>query len=105
MVIDPSNNRQNGIMQSSSESGKARRGETNVSKKAEETQPSTKVGGDNVSLSVTGKTLAQLEASLGGTQEVNAEKVKALKAAIDSGSYRPDPVVIAEKMLADDSLF
>ena len=105
MVIDPGNNRQNGIMQSSSESGKARRGDVNPSKKAEEIQPSTKVGGDSVSLSVTGKTLAQLEASLGGSEEVNIEKVKALKLAIENGSYRPDPAVIAEKMLADDSLF
>ena len=106
MVIDPSNSRQSGITQSSSDSGKSRRSEVDMSKKAGQTQtPVKKEAGDSVSLSVTGKSLAQLEASLAGTDEVNVEKVRAIKAAIDNGSYRPDPVVIAEKMLADDSLF
>lgn len=104
MVIDSSNIRQNGITQANAEAGKARRGEAADAKKSPEAKEAKNSEGDSVSLSLTGKSLASLEANLANTPEVDSARVEALKAAVANGTYKVDASAIADKMLAQDKL-
>ena len=104
MVIDSSNIRQNGTTQANAEAGKARRGEAADTKKTPEAKEAKSSDGDSVSLSLTGKSLASLEAILANTPEVDSARVDALKAAVANGTYKVDASAIADKMLAQDKL-
>lgn len=56
---------------------------------------------DRINISQRGREVASLIASLDSLPEVREEKVQALKKAVDTGTYRVDPVRIAEKMLSE----
>jgi anti-sigma28 factor (negative regulator of flagellin synthesis) len=45
--------------------------------------------------------LAGLRAQVGPVDVVRAELVRRLRAAVESGEYRPDPVDVARSMLRD----
>ena len=105
MVIDPNHIKQSHLTSGNNETRKSRQvtthesdSGTNVTK----TQPSTT--GEKVSLSVTGKSLAQMESNLAGIPDVDSAKVRALKSAIENGSYRIDETTIADRILAQDDL-
>lgn len=104
MVIDSSNIRQNSTAQVNAEAAKTRRGETADAAKSQEAKTIKNNEGDSVSLSLTGKSLASLEANLANTPEVDSAKVEALKAAVANGTYQVDASAIADKMLAQDKL-
>lgn len=59
---------------------------------------------ESVSLSDTGKTLAQLEAKIASSPEVDIVKVDAIKSAIANGTYNIDDTAIATKLLAQDAI-
>lgn len=48
--------------------------------------------------------LAQVAKELAASPPVDAARVEQLKAAIASGDYRPDPMAIAAKMMALESV-
>lgn len=60
---------------------------------------------ETVRISPEGQTLSRLSKQLGSDTPVNREKVEALKAAIDDGTYEVNPQELAKKMLREDSLF
>ena len=45
--------------------------------------------------------LARLRAQIGSVDVVRAELVAGLRAAVESGEYRPDPADVARSMLRD----
>ena len=45
--------------------------------------------------------LAGLRAQVGPVDVVRVELVERLRAAVESGEYRPDPVAVAESVLRD----
>jgi negative regulator of flagellin synthesis FlgM len=47
--------------------------------------------------------LERMAADLAAAPPVDSARVTALKLAVDSGSYRPDPARIAEAMIAQES--
>lgn len=57
---------------------------------------------DRVTLSSQGRELQALQQRLAQVPEVRADKVKALKAAIERGEYHVPARAIADKMLAND---
>lgn len=57
----------------------------------------------SVSLSEAGKTLAQVEASLKSSPEIDQAKVDEMRAKIESGDYQIDSQNLAQKMLDIDS--
>lgn len=58
---------------------------------------------DSVSLSPTAQNIAKIEANLAQTPDVNAAKVSEIKTELESGAYKIDDNVIAEKILSEDS--
>lgn len=54
---------------------------------------------DSVSLSAQAQSLGKLEAAIASVADVDAEKVEAVRAALQSGQYRIDVEAIAEKIL------
>lgn len=64
-----------------------------------------KVATDNVNLSVQAQSLKALEAKLQKLPDVNEKRVSEIKAALDSGEYTVDDLVVADKLLGFDELF
>lgn len=56
---------------------------------------------DRIDISSRGKEVASLMTSIGSLPEVREEKVQALKEAIEAGTYKIDPIKVAEKMLSE----
>ncbi len=63
----------------------------------------SKDSGDSVNLSSEAQVLAQLEAQVKSTPDVDAERVATIKAAIDSGTYEFNAERVAQRMLDADS--
>lgn len=57
--------------------------------------------GDSVRISDAGRQLSQLEKSM-DTKAFNEQKVSLIKQSVESGTYKPDAMSIARKMLAYD---
>jgi flagellar biosynthesis anti-sigma factor FlgM len=53
---------------------------------------------DKVEISLKGKEVAELKSALNQIPEVRIDRVKEIKEAIEAGTYRIDPLKIAEKM-------
>ncbi len=99
MVIDPGNNVNNANIAA----GKAR--PTQVAKSgAQELTEAPADSSDNVSLSVSGMTLAQVEANIANSPDIDKAKVAVIKAAIANGSYKINPDKIAANILAQEGL-
>lgn len=62
-------------------------------------EPGKTKSGDTVSLTGTAQHLRQLEHSLAQQPVVDAQRVEAVKRAIDNGTYQIDPSRIASKMI------
>lgn len=60
---------------------------------------------DQVELSKEATTLKNIENALEQQPEVNQNKVDEIKAALESGTYQIDDLVVAERLLEIDSLF
>ena len=58
-------------------------------------------GGDRVSVSQEARELARLRAEVGPVDTVRTDRVSALRAAVESGQYRPEPVAVATSVLRD----
>lgn len=58
------------------------------------------VGSDTLSLTNTAQKLGELEKSLSAQPVVDTQKVEAMRAAIENGSYDIDPNRIANKMIS-----
>lgn len=58
---------------------------------------------DSVEISAAGRQLQELEKSM-DTQAFNEQRVSLIKQAVDDGTYKPDPMSIAQKMVEMDSL-
>lgn len=56
---------------------------------------------DRIEISSKGKEIASIIASLNILPEIREEKVQAIKEAVDSGTYKIDPLRVAEKMLGE----
>ena len=56
-------------------------------------------GSDVVSLTSTAETLNTLKREMGHTAPVDRQKVEAIKQALASGEYQPDPERVAQKFL------
>jgi negative regulator of flagellin synthesis FlgM len=66
------------------------------------TAPTTPIRTDRVEVSDTGRAMQIAAAALKRTPQIRADKVAALKARIDDGTYQVSGADIAERMLADD---
>lgn len=62
----------------------------------------TSEGGDRISLSPEARLRTEAYTAAMNAPDVRQAKVDALKAQVESGSYRPDSAVIAGKLLAED---
>ena len=71
---------------------------------AKASNATSSVEGDNVNLSQAGHSLSRLETAVANANDVDTQKVDAIRKAIDEGSYTIDANAIAQKLLADDSL-
>lgn len=102
MVIEPGNN----VNSTNNAASKTRQGQARASDSASvNTSNSSKDNsGDNVSLSNTGQSLSRLEAAVANVPEVDAERIAALKTAIEKGNYQVNAYNLAGKMLAHDDL-
>lgn len=56
---------------------------------------------DRIDISSKGKEVASIIASLNILPEIREEKVQAIKEAVNSGTYKVDPLRVAEKMLGE----
>jgi negative regulator of flagellin synthesis FlgM len=56
---------------------------------------------DRVDISRQGKEVASLMASINSLPELREDKVQQVKEAINSGTYKIDPMKVAEKMLSE----
>lgn len=101
MVIDPSNS----IHTSHMAANKAKPAAQREPKAEVSNDTGSDSASDNVSLSISGKTLAQVEASLAEAPDIDEAKVAVIKAAIANGSYKVDPDKIAASILAQESLY
>jgi negative regulator of flagellin synthesis FlgM len=70
-------------------------------------QPNTaaKVAVDSVNLSSNAQALKALEAKIQKLPDVNEKRVAEIKAALASGNYSVDDLVVADKLLGFDELF
>lgn len=59
---------------------------------------------DSVKLSSTGHSLSRLETAVASANEVDTNRVEAIRQAINDGSYSIDADAIATKLLDSDSL-
>lgn len=64
-----------------------------------------KAAAESVSLSSNAQALKAVEARIQKLPEINEKKVAEIKAALDSGQYSVDDLVIADKLLGFDDLF
>ncbi len=69
--------------------------------KGQVNEPQRQRQSDRIDISQRGKEVAAIIASLNSLPDIREEKVQALKEAIDKGTYKIDPVKIAEKMLSE----
>lgn len=60
---------------------------------------------ESVSLSSNAQALKTIEEKIQKLPEINEKKVAEIKAALDSGQYSVDDLVIADKLLGFDDLF
>lgn len=60
---------------------------------------------ESVSLSSNAQALKAVEEKIQKLPEINEKKVAEIKAALDSGKYSVDDLVIADKLLGFDELF
>lgn len=67
--------------------------------------PAAKAAPDNINLSAQAQALKALEEKLLKQPEVNEKRVAEIKAALASGEYSVDDLVVAEKLLGFDELF
>jgi hypothetical protein len=58
-------------------------------------------GGDRAAVSEDPGELARLRAEVGPVDAVRADVVRALRTAVESGRYAPDPVAVATSFLRD----
>jgi negative regulator of flagellin synthesis FlgM len=65
----------------------------------------TKASADSVNLSSQAQALKAVEEKVQKLPSVNEKKVAEIKAALASGQYRVDDLVIADKLLGFDELF
>ena len=72
----------------------------NEAKQDSNTDESSSVQGDRVSLTDTASRLRDIEQQLNNTSPVNSERVQAVQTAISNGDYAVDADRIADKMLA-----
>lgn len=56
---------------------------------------------DRIDISQRGKEIASIITSVNSLPDVREEKVQALKEAVNTGTYRVDPIKVAEKMLSE----
>jgi negative regulator of flagellin synthesis FlgM len=70
-------------------------------------QPGTtaKAAVDSVSLSSNAQALKSVEEKIQKLPDVNEKRVAQIKAALDSGDYTVDDLVVADKLLNLDDLF
>ena len=54
---------------------------------------------DSAGFSARAQELSRADAAVQGTSDVRAEKIRALRAQIQAGEYRPDPRAIARSIL------
>lgn len=64
-----------------------------------------KAAAESVSLSSNAQALKAVEEKIQKLPEINEKKVAEIKAALDSGQYTVDDLVIADKLLGFDELF
>lgn len=64
-----------------------------------------KAAAESVSLSSNAQALKSVEEKIQKLPEINEKKVAEIKAALDSGRYSVDDLVIADKLLGFDDLF
>lgn len=62
-------------------------------------EQSAKFGGDRVELSARQREVSDLKQAAAGLPDVRSDKVAALRASINAGTYRVDSTKVAEKML------
>lgn len=67
--------------------------------------PAAKAASDSVNLSAQAQALKALEGKLQKLPDVNEKRVAEIKAALASGEYGVDDLVVADKMLGFDELF
>lgn len=72
---------------------------------AQQPAPAAKAAADSVNLSSGAVALKALEEKIQKLPEVNEKRVAEIKAALASGSYKVDDLVVADKLLAMDDLF
>lgn len=67
--------------------------------------PAAKAATDSVNLSAQAQALKALEGKLQKLPDVNEKRVAEIKAALASGEYSVDDLVVADKLLGFDELF
>jgi negative regulator of flagellin synthesis FlgM len=67
--------------------------------------PAARAAADSVNLSSNAQALKTLEEKIQRLPEVNEKRVAEIRAALASGSYKVDELVIADKLLGIDTLF
>lgn len=80
----------------------------NSARAAEQTAapaPAAKAATDSVNLSAQAQALKALEGKLQKLPDVNEKRVAEIKAALASGEYSVDDLVVADKLLGFDELF
>jgi negative regulator of flagellin synthesis FlgM len=71
----------------------------------QQTSPAAKAAVDSVNLSSSAHALKALEEKIQKLPDVNEKKVAEIKAALASGTYQVDELVVADKLLGFDELF
>jgi len=72
------------------------------SQKVDKLKPPEKIRGeDRVNLSRDAQEISRLKSLIAELPEIRADKVEAIKKAIESGTYTIDPLKIAEKILEE----
>ena len=79
--------------------------ESAASRPAAAPAPVTKAPAESVNLSPQAQALKALEEKLQKLPDINEKRVAEIKAALASGNYSVDDVVVAEKLLGFDELF
>ena len=72
--------------------------DANVQKQAQQAS-------EKVNISNQAQRLKSLEENIKTLPEVNEQRVKDIKAALESGEYQVDDLVLADKIIASESLF
>jgi len=72
---------------------------------AQQSAPAAKAVADNVNLSSHAQALRSAEEKIQKLPEVNEKRVAEIKAALASGRYQVNDLVVADKLLGFDELF